>query len=209
MLGLIKKDFLIIKGNLKLIIVMMFVFLVMALQGQFDISFVSPFIVVVLFMSTFSYDEYNKWNSFAITLPNGRKNVVKSKYIASLILILSAIVVTILLNLLVGIINNNLEFDKFISSLMGSSLAIFLIQAVMYPLIFKFGIEKGRIGLFALTFAIIGIIGLFKKIIKIDISTNIISFVNSYWFVIIPIIIVIVLLISYKVSEKIYLKKEF
>lgn len=209
MLGLIKKDFLIIKGNLKLIIVMMLVFFIMALQGQFDISFVSPFIVVVLFMSTFSYDEYNKWDCFAITLPNGRKNVVKSKYIASLILILLTIVITILLTFLVGIINNNLEFDKFIFSLMGSSFAIFLIQAVMYPLIFKFGIEKGRIGLFVLTFAIIGIIGLFKKVIKIDISTNVISFVNNYWFVMIPIIIIIVLLTSYKISEIIYLKKEF
>lgn len=209
MLGLIKKDFLIIKSNLKLIIIMLVVFFMMALQGEFDISFVPPFIVVMLFMSTFSYDEYNKWDAYVITLPEGRKNVVKSKYIASVILILLTIIITILLNCLVGIINNNFEFDKLISTLTGGAFATILIQAIMYPLIFKFGMEKGRIGLFVLTFAITGIIGLFSKFIKIDIPINMVSFFNNYYFVIIPIILITVLLISYKISEKIYSKKEF
>lgn len=209
MLGLIKKDFLIIKGNLKLIVVMLSVFLIMTLQGQFDISFIPPFIVIMLFMSTFSYDEYNKWDAYAITLPSGRKNIVKSKYIASLILVLLTTIITILLNCLVGIINNNLEFDKFISTLVGGTFATILIQSVMYPLIFKFGIEKGRIGLFVLTFAITGIVGLCSKAVKINIPTNIISFFNSYYFIIIPIILIVVLLISYKISEKIYSQKEF
>lgn len=209
MLSLIKKDFLIIKGNLKLIVVMLFVFLIMTLQGQFDISFISPFIVIMLFMPTFSYDEYNKWDAYAITLPSGRKNIVKSKYIASLILVLLTTIITILLNCLVGIINNNLEFDKFISTLIGGTFATILIQSIMYPLIFKFGIEKGRIWLFVLTFAITGIVGLCSRIVKINITTNIISFFNSYCFIIIPIMLIVVLLISYKISEKIYSQKDF
>lgn len=209
MLGLIKKDFLMIKSNVKLITIMLVVFFIMSLQGQFDISFIPPFIISMLFISTFSYDEYNKWDAYAITLPNGRKNVVKSKYIASIILIILSIIITILLNCLIGIIGNNLDFNKFISISVGSVFAISLIQAIMYPLIFKYGIEKGRIGLFILTFAIVGLIELFSTVIKVDIPTNIISFFNNFWFIIIPVIIIVILLISYKVSEKIYLKKEF
>lgn len=213
MLGLIKKDLLMIKSNLKLVIVMIFIFFIMALQGDFDISFIPLFIIVMLFMSTFSYDEYNKWDAYAITLPNGRKNVVKSKYVATIILTLLSIIITILLNILVGIINNNLDFDKFISILVGCCFGTFFIQSIMYPLIFKFGIEKGRIGLFALTFAIVGIIGLLSKVIKIEIPTNIISFLDNYWFIIFSIILIIILFIilfiSYKISEKIYLNKEF
>ena len=209
MLGLIKKDLLMVKSNLKLVIVMLFVFFIMALQGQFNISFIPPLISVMLFMSTFSYDEYNKWDAYAITLPNGRKNIVKSKYVATIILILLSIIITILLNILVGIINNSLDFDNCISILVGCSFVIVCIQAIMYPLIFKYGIEKGRIGLFALTFAIVGIIGSLSRVIKIDISTNIISFLYNYWFIVIPIILITILLVSYKISEKIYLKKEF
>ena len=209
MLGLIKKDLLMIKSNLKLVFVMLFVFFIMALQGDFDISYIPPFIIVMLFMSTFSYDEYNHWDAYAITLPNGRKNVVKSKYITTIVLALIAIIITIILNILVGIINNDLDFDKFIAIIVGCSAGIVCIQSIMYPLIFKYGIEKGRIGLFALTFVIVGIISLLSRIINIEIPNNIVIFLDKYWFIIIPIVLIIILLISYKISEKIYLKKEF
>lgn len=209
MLGLIKKDFLQIKNNSKLIIVMLFVFFIMALQGEFDVSFIPPFIVVMLFMTTFSYDEYNKWNSYAITLPSGRKSIVKSKYIASLILVIITVIITILLNFLVSIINNKMDFVNIISTIMGSMFATILIQSVMYPFIFKFGMEKGRIALFVLSFVIVGIVGLFSEVLNVNISKNVILLFNSYWFVIIPLVCIVVLLISYKISENIYLKKEF
>ena len=151
MIGLIKKDLLMIKSNLKLVFVMLFVFFIMALQGDFDISYVPPFIIVMLFMSTFSYDEYNNWDAYAITLPGGRKSIVKSKYITSLFLTLLSAVITVLLNCLISVINNT-DVNEFISSLLGSICAIVIIQSIMYPLIFKFGMEKGRIVLFILVF---------------------------------------------------------
>ena len=209
MVGLIKKDLLMIKSNLKMVLIMLVVFFIMALQGEFDISFVPAFISVMLFMSTFSYDEFNKWDAYAVTLPNGRKNVVKSKYVASLILTIVTIILTIILNSLVGLINNNLEFDKFISTIMGCVFGVILIQSIMYPFIFKYGMEKGRIGLFVISFAIVGIIGLLSSVLKINIPTNVVTFFDNYWFVIIPLISIVLLLISYKISEKIYLKKEF
>ena len=209
MVGLIKKDLLMIKSNLKMVLIMLVVFFIMSLQGEFDISFVPPFIVVMLFMSTFSYDEFNKWDAYAVTLPNGRKNVVKSKYVASLILTIVTIILTIILNSLVGLINNNLEFDKFISTIMGCVFGVILIQSIMYPFIFKYGMEKGRIGLFVISFAIVGIIGLLSSVLKINIPTNVVTFFDNYCFVIIPLLSIVLLLISYKISEKIYLKKEF
>lgn len=206
MLGLIKKDFLIIKNNLKLIIVMLMVFFIMALGGQFNISFIPTFIIVMLFISTFSYDEYNNWDAYAITLPGGRKSIVKSKYITSLFLTLLSAVITVLLNCLISVINNT-DVNEFISSLLGSICAIVIIQSIMYPLIFKFGMEKGRIVLFILVFVMVGVISLLKNIIKTP--TILVVLFNDYWFIVIPIILVISLLISYKISEKIYLKKEF
>lgn len=209
MKGLIKKDFLLIKSNVKLIVLMLFVFSIMTIQGQFDISFVVPFIVVMIFMSTFSYDEYNKWDTYAITIQNGRKNIVKSKYIASLILIVVSIIITFLLNFITSLVNSNLDLDKFISTLSGTAFATILILSIMYPFIFKFGIEKGRIGMFVITFVIVGIVGLFSKYVKIDVTNNLITIFNNYWFIFLPIVLLVMLLISYNVSKKIYMKKEF
>ena len=209
MIGLIKKDLLMIKNNLKLVGIIYIVFFIMALLGEVDISFAPALISVMLFMSTFSYDEYNKLDAFAITLPNGRKNIVKSKYLATIILILISIIITVILNIAVGIINNNIDLENILSLMVGCCFGIILIESIVYPLIFKYGIEKGRIGLFVGTFGIVAIIGLLSKIIKIDTPTNLINFLDNYWFIIIPILLIIILFISYKISKKIYLKKEF
>ena len=209
MIGLIKKDLLMIKSNLKLVIIIFAVLFIMAIQGEFDMTFVPPFIVVMLFMSTFSYDEYNKWDAYAVTLPNGRKSVVASKYLATLILIAISIAITIILNLLVGLINSNINYEEFFPAIMGCFFGIILVESIIYPFIFKYGIEKGRIGLFIGSFAIVGLISLLSKKTDINIPTNVVNFFESFWYIIIPILFTGFLYISYCISKKIYLKKEF
>lgn len=93
MLGLIKKDLLLIKANLKSMIIIFVIYIMLAFQGTFDVTFIIPIIGIMLFISTFSYDDFNNWNSYAVTLPNGRKNVVRAKYIVSIILMIILAVV--------------------------------------------------------------------------------------------------------------------
>ena len=70
MLGLIKKDLLIIKGNIKVAILFVIVFAFMASDGNDVLYFVPVFLSTMLFMSTFSYDDYNKWDAYACTFPS-------------------------------------------------------------------------------------------------------------------------------------------
>lgn len=209
MLGLIKKDLLIIKGNLKFIAIVFVVFTMMAIQGEGDLSFIPAFISVTLFMSTFSYDEYNNWNAYAITLPKGRKNIVRSKYLATLILIFVSIVITAILSVIVGYLQHALDIEKIVSVMFGCSFAVILLQSIMYPIIFKLGIEKSRICLFVGVFGITGIVAMFAKSFKFSISKNILIFFTHYWMILLPIVMLLMLLVSYKISESIYLKKEF
>lgn len=209
MIGLIKKDLLMIKNNLKLVSIIFIVFFIMAIQGEVELSFVPAMISVMLFMSTFSYDEYNKWDAYAITLPNGRNNVVLSKYLATLILITISIIITIGLNIIVGLINNNLDYESILSTMSGCFFGIILIEAIIYPFIFKYGIEKGRIGLFIGSFILVALISLISKTENINKLTNIISFFEAYWYIILPILFTAFLYLSYRISNKIYLKKEF
>ncbi len=215
MLGLIKKDLLIVKNNLKLIGIVLTIFFILALQDNFDITFALPFIAMIylftitLFISTFSYDEFNKWDAYAVTLPNGRKNIVKSKYITSIILVVGALIITLLLTHLITFINGSLEFEKVISLVLGLTTGIIFVESIMLPIIFKFGIEKGRLGLFGITIAITGIATIVSKKFDLSISVNIIQFFDNYYFILIPVILIIILLLSYKISERIYSKKEF
>ena len=79
MLGLIKKDLLMIKSNIKTLFIILVVYGVMAYQGQMDLSFILPFMSVMIMISTFSYDAYNKWDAYASCLPNGRQNSVRDR----------------------------------------------------------------------------------------------------------------------------------
>ena len=137
MLALIKKDLLLMKNNLKLIGIMLIIFFFMAMQGTYDLAFLPAMICIMIFMSTFSYDEYNKWDAYAITMPNGRKNIVKSKYIATLILVGISIIITLVLNITIGYINKNLDLEQIISIMSGCLLAIIIIESILYPIIFK------------------------------------------------------------------------
>ena len=210
MIGLIKKDLLILKSNLKSLIIIFLIFMIMSIQGQMDLSFLLSFICVVMMMSTFSYDDYNKWDAYSITLPNGRVNSVRAKYLTTILVVLiSTIVVTILSFLTTFIKNKIINYEYTLILMFGNNFAIALLMSLMYPAIYKFGIEKARIGIFVIIFTLGFGIGLISKYINLSLLIKILGFVLKIWFITLPIIAVLTLYISYRISLKICLKKEF
>lgn len=210
MLGLIKKDFLLIKANSKQMVIIFIVYLMLAFQGTFDVTFIIPLIGIMLFISTFSYDDFNNWNSYAVTLPNGRKNVVRAKYIASIILTIILAIVSLTIGIGISYTKtNSINLDEIISSLMGTMLSSIIIISLLYPIVFKFGATNGRIILFAVVFGIAGIGALIAQFVDTTPIINMINRLDNYSLIAIPIISVILLGISYLISNKIYQDKEF
>ena len=210
MLGLIKKDFLLIKANSKQMVIIFIVYLMLAFQGTFDVTFIVPLIGIMLFISTFSYDDFNNWNSYAVTLPDGRKNVVRAKYIASIILTIILVIVSLIIGIGISYTKtNSINLDEIISSLMGTMLSSVIIISLLYPIVFKFGATNGRIILFAVVFGIAGIGALIAQFVDTTPIINMINRLDSYSLIAIPIISAILLGISYLISNKIYQSKEF
>ncbi len=210
MLGLIKKDFLLIKANAKSMILIFAIYIMLVVQGTFDVTFIVPLIGVMLFISTFSYDDFNNWNSYAVTLPDGRKNVVRAKYVASIILTIILGIFALVIGVGVNYIKtNNINLDENLSSLMGTMLSVVIIISLLYPIIFKFGATNGRTILFTLIFGIAGIGALIAKCVDMTYFINMVNTLDSYLPIIIPIFSAIFLSISYLISNKIYKSKEF
>lgn len=206
MLGLIKKDLLIVKSNLKSLIIIFIAFIFMSLKGDFEISFFIPFMCIMVFVSTFSYDDFNNWNPYAITFPCGRKNIVKSKYIASISLVTVSAIIGLILSF---IVKRTINVESIIPSLIGSLFSISIIISIMYPLNFKYGSEKGRIILFASIILLSLIATSIYHFVNLDDLQGVFDFIENVGIVIIPILSVIFIVISYYVSKAIYLKKEF
>ena len=210
MLGLIKKDLFMAKGNFKTIAIIFVVFTFTAINGNENFVFIPAFMSVMIMMSTFSYDEYNKTNAFVIALPNGNKNVVKSKYLATLLIAFVSILLTFIISMIAGYVQKNLDIESILSTLLGCFVGIAFIQSIIYPFILKYGTEKSRIGIFVGIFGISGILSLLLKSgIHIEIPESIVNFFNNYGIIILVLVTMIILYISYKISESIYLKKEF
>ncbi len=209
MLGLVKKDLLMIKGNIRQVILFLVVFLVLAFQENNIIVIVPVFVSMMVFITTFSYDEYNKWDAYAISLPVSRKNIVKAKYVASIILWVIALLVTVVITGIMGLFEQNINYFEMFGMILGCVFSIVLLEAIMFPLIFKFGVEKGRIGLFVGVFAIAALLGFIFTGIDLENANGFIEIFNEYYYILLPLVAVILLVISYYVSKRIYLKKEF
>lgn len=210
MLGLIKKDLLMIKNNIKILLILFIFYIVMYIQGEVDLIAILPIMSVIIFISTFSYDEYNKWNSYACTLPNGRENVVKSKYLATLLVVLITIFVVAISFFVISYSTSRMiDYKDFFSNIFGVLFATIFLESIFYPAIYKFGVEKARIGVFVVVFGVSIVGGILNKFINFSSLINAISSLESYLLVILPILMVLMITISYKISEKINLKKEY
>ena len=134
MLGLIKKDLLLLKSNLVYFFVIALIYSLLIVEGTFGISFilVLPIIAVIMFLSTFSYDDFNKWDAYAITLPVLRKNIIKSKYIATLIIILASSLLGLLISLLISVLPNQIfSLDIFIEEFLSAILGVIIFISII------------------------------------------------------------------------------
>ena len=220
--GLLKKD-LYNLSSYKASLIVIILFCGIAIIGTESIN-LAPIIIGVIVgmisLSTFSYDEISKSNRYILTLPTNRKEIVAEKYILAIgATIIGGIIGFILTVIVVNIMNNvrpeniiNLDYESLITSVIGGIWGISLLQAIQIPSIFKWGAEKGRIQMFILVFGIVAIIsGIIFFLIKMNININmgrLENILNNYGIPLLIAIIVLMYLISYKISCRIYKKKE-
>ena len=206
MIGMIKKDMLMVKNNAKSMLVTIMLYVFYTLMFDMDMSFLLPFMALMISISTFQYDDYNGWHAFVSTLPFGRVNVVKSKYVTTLVLIIVTTIIGILFHFL---ISNQVIIGEYFSRLAGEIVAMIFMMSVLFPILFKYGAEKGRLAMMVIGISIVGIVLLVTKFIQIDIPISFFKFFNSYYAVIFIVISIIMIILSYHISKKIYLNREF
>ena len=210
MIGFIKKDLAVIKSNFKLLGILIVIYTIMGLMGKMDISFILPFMCVMMMISSFSYDNYNKWDAYSISLPNGRKNSVKSKYITTILITFIVTIITTILSFIISYVNTKtINYEQILVTMFCTVFGTLLVLTIMYPIIYKFGVEKARICIFLLVFGIVIIGSLLVKYIDLSYILKPLSFLEDYLIIILIVVAIIMVYVSYKISEKIFSKKEF
>lgn len=208
MMSLVLKDLLNLQSYLKTIIVFV-VFYSMLSFTMDEVSFVAGMLIVLFAMipiASFTYDKQAKWDVFGQTLPVTRKQMVQSKYVIALIFIVIGLVLSFIITGIATFIKeSSVEVVELIAAnSMVASVGIILL-AIMLPLIYKFGVEKSRIMLLAISSIPIIALLLLSKL-GFTVPSNI------DWQTVASIIPVVALLlfgISFFISNKIYARKDF
>lgn len=126
-----------------------------------------------------------------------------------ILLTITTIIITALAVIISYTHTKAVNFDDILMTVFGPVFATILLQSFMYPAIYKFGVEKARIGIFIVIFGGTIIASIIAKFINFKSFFQKLDALNNYWIIIVPIIMITVLYASYKISEKIYKNKEY
>ena len=153
MTALILKDCFVLWKQMRLFIVILLVFCL------FNGSFGSLFVVVWSAMMPYTamaYDERSKWDQLAAMMPYSTRQLVLSRYVLGWIAGAAACGISLVLQEIFSLF---LDSHVYPSSLLVSFFACIAIMAITLPLIFRFGVERGRLLMFFLIFLVCGSAG--------------------------------------------------
>ena len=223
MKGLIIKDLLNL-SSYKTTLLIILIFCSIGMVGTDAVNAAPIFITVMIGMivlSTFNYDEASHAEKYILSLPLTRKEIVMSKYVLAIVAnILGSIVGILLTIIIVNVINVirpedliKLDFENLLITAVSGIFGVALIQAIQIPSVYRFGAEKGRIQMFLLIFLLVLMIagaGFLITKIGFDINMEEINhFMNRFGIPVLILVSAVLYYISYKISYKIFKKKEY
>lgn len=214
MLGLLKKDYIIIKKQYHIILLFSILAIVNCYSNQFSFTYVfTTFLCINIGLNTITYDQSDNSLPFLFTLPIKRSTYVKEKYLLILTLMGASIVYCVTIHGILALLLDNVNFntvdlyspDSLWSLVITSLVTSLVYSSIIIPLYLKFGSEKARmltyivvitIFILALTFSKISGFLVFNQVFNNNISistlTIIILFITS-----------LIFFVSSKISKKV------
>ncbi len=206
MRGLLIKDLINLKKQYRVLLVMFVFYIVVSLTSGDNAFFggVVSIMMVMLTVTSMSYDEYAKWDKYALTMPVSRRDLVLSKYLLGLLLSGAAFIINLLYQASMELPYKEVLGIAF--SLAGVSI---LFISLVLPFLFKYGMEKGRLIMMMVLFIPTGIIMVGAKMIpKMGLTLPDPDVLNSLVYIL-PFVLLIAVAVSIMSSLRIYRNKEF
>ena len=193
MKGLMKKELLMLKRATRAFAFICVIFIAMSAISQDNAFFMlMPIMISGLLPSTLlSYDERCKWQEFSGALP---------KYLLGLGYMTAAFVLTLLVHLIV----RRYPMPMLLSLLGGIFGLSLFICSVSLPMMFKFGVEKGRLWYYATLVLVGGASGASAGVANDLFNGDLPSFLWLF-----PIIGAVLFALSWLLSIRFYQKREF
>ena len=205
MKALLMKDFYTLWRQLRVYL------LVMLVISVFNGSFGNIFIVIwaaLLPYTAMAYDERSKWDQMAAMMPYSTRDIVISKYVLGWLCTAAAALFAMAVQLLQTVLGSPLAAFAPMDNLMGCCASL-CVLAVTLPLMFRFGVEKGRRMMFLIIFLVCGSAGALSSIaVSVDHTAGGLSGPFAALMAVLPIAAAALTAVSVPLSMKFYARRQ-
>lgn len=212
MKGLIQKDFYLIMRHAKFLLLYILLFaVVFSFSGSGELS-LSGFLSLVSFMliiNCFAYDEQAGFDKRIAASPLSRAKIVWARYLSAFLLWGIGIVLTTALDIVLGLVRRNPPEPLILlqNAVISLGIAVFF-MAILFPLIYRYGVNKSRLLLLIVTVAPVLALMLFGGRLEENVPALPPAFVQMLPWAIAAILL-LGLWLSVSLSVRIYERKEF
>ena len=218
MKGLIIKDLLFLKSTWKNMFILFVGSLLISIAlGNYLLSLCSlPVMLLSSCINTFQTDEFYNTESYTLSFPLSRKQIILAKFIFTFIMLLISTLIGCLIYLGIRYTINpghdglNMEMFKMFFMMEMASL---IVDSIFYPVIYKYGCEKSRLVLMSIVMLLLGLAAILSVSVNVY-DANIdfqgmLSFVQNYGIYIVSAIVFVFLILSYILSYRFYRHKDY
>lgn len=174
MKGLFLKDLYMMRAYCKSYILMTIIFLAASFFGDNTFFIYYPCLLCGMIpVNLLAYDEQSRFIQYSVSLPVSKAHIVSEKYLVGLF---SQITVLFIIGIVQGIrmsLNDAFALNEFAMIMLSVLLVSMLASSIPLPLIFRNGVEKGRIAYYIMIGIVCGAGILFSQAFKGDFHGNI------------------------------------
>lgn len=210
MSGLVLKDLLVLKKGAKVYLLLMVLYTVIgfAQKNYSMLGGMTAVLVMIVPLNCFSWDNLAKWDTYAMTLPVSRSAIVGGRYLCMLLVSAGALAYVMLVGCIQAVVNHGEWLEPVLIGLACFAVGL-VINAIMLPVVYKFGPEKARfiiLPLIGLPTALVAFLALQSK--EGNITLPDLSWLEVYLPGILAVGTVAAVIVSFLISCRIYEKKE-
>lgn len=183
-----------------------FIFVMLAIT-VFNGPFGNLFIVIwaaMLPYTAMSYDERSKWDRLAAMMPYSVRDIVLSKYLLGWLCCGAAALCSLTIQFVLTLLRAPTAALDPLANLLGFCASL-CVLALTLPLMFRFGVERGRLAMFLLIFLVCGTAGALSSI-AVDIGDGLFR-MPPILLIVIPVAAAVLTAISVPLAVRMYQKR--
>jgi len=203
MKGLLLKDYFTLLKQLRFYLIFLLIFTIIP---NMNLSSIAIVYAAMLPITVIAYDERSKWDQLAAMMPYSKRELVFSKYLLGYIGVALFSIITLVLQVAVGLIGKNGFSTEQGMTIFVTAAAALVLLAINLPFMFWLGVERGRV-----VFMIIIGVTVFLGMMSADSAKNLLAnqtITESQLIVLSGAVTIFANVVSVFISSKIYRNKK-